>query len=190
MNSVIYNRKRVLLTGNCEYELLGLTSLLTSMDYEVQRPKMPDAGTYDLVLVALSAELLAGWGRHIQGIRMLHAGNPVPMVVLVPSKLQGMHLLKGTAQVINGRYSLTQLRTMLRLAFEKQSRTEQSGKLTRHQKKALMSLRLIISSNASRKASSHKDYYLRACLVEHVGMDSLHVLCVSGLLSEMAGWPE
>ncbi len=62
-------RKRILLTGNCEYELLGLSHLLAGMGYAVVRPEMSPSGAYDLALVALSAEPLAGWGRHLQGIR-------------------------------------------------------------------------------------------------------------------------
>ncbi|EGJ8528058.1 hypothetical protein IOA05_004374, partial [Salmonella enterica] len=51
-------RKRVLLTGNCEYELLGLSHLLAGMGYAVMRPEMSPPGAYDLALVALSAEPL------------------------------------------------------------------------------------------------------------------------------------
>lgn len=53
-------RKRILLTGNCEYELLGLSHLLAGMGYAVVRPEMSPPGAYDLALVALSAEPLAG----------------------------------------------------------------------------------------------------------------------------------
>ncbi|ECG4880235.1 hypothetical protein E0V57_16990, partial [Salmonella enterica subsp. enterica serovar Schwarzengrund] len=118
MENAMSRRKRILLTGNCEYELLGLSHLLAGMGYAVVRPEMSPPGAYDLALVALSAEPLAGWGRHLQDIRMLHAASPVPMVVLVPSRLQEMRLLRGTAQVISGRDSLLRLRDMLRQALE------------------------------------------------------------------------
>ncbi|MGS8782751.1 hypothetical protein ACQWDC_24530, partial [Salmonella enterica subsp. enterica serovar Infantis] len=36
--------------------------------------------------------------------------------------------------------------------------------------------------NASLKAASRKDYYLRAGMVEYAGVANLHVLCTSGLL--------
>ncbi|EOG8346444.1 TPA: hypothetical protein ACXPLY_004946 [Salmonella enterica] len=68
--------------------------------------------------------------------------------------------------------------------------TTPSVGLTRRQTQALMNLRLAASSNASLKVVSHRDYYLRARLVERVGVDNLHVLCVSGLLSEVSGWQE
>ncbi|WP_257211314.1 hypothetical protein [Salmonella enterica] len=77
MENAMSRRKRILLTGNCEYELLGLSHLLAGMGYAVVRPEMSPPGAYDLALVALSAEPLAGWGRHLKGIRMLHAASPV-----------------------------------------------------------------------------------------------------------------
>lgn len=175
-------RKRILLTGNCEYELLGLSHLLAGMGYAVVRPEMSPPGAYDLALVALSAEPLAGWGRHLQDIRMLHAASPVPMVVLVPSRLQEMRLLRGTAQVISGRDSLLRLRDMLRQALKGRAGPESSGELTDLRKRTLISLCTAINKNASLKAASRKDYYLRACLVEYAGGENLHVLCTSGLL--------
>lgn len=170
------------MTGNCEYELLGLSYLLAGMGYAVMRPEMSPPGAYDLVLVALSAEPLAGWGRHLQGIRMLHAASPVPMVVLVPSRLQEMRLLRGTAQVISGRDSLLRLRDMLRQALKGSAGPESSGELTDLRKRTLISLCTAITRNASLKAASRKDYYLRACMVEYAGVENLHVLCTSGLL--------
>lgn len=62
MENAMSRRKRILLTGNCEYELLGLSHLLAGMGYAVVRPEMSPPGAYDLALVALSAEPLAGWG--------------------------------------------------------------------------------------------------------------------------------
>ncbi|MGS9174386.1 hypothetical protein ACQWFR_24380, partial [Salmonella enterica subsp. enterica serovar Infantis] len=99
-----------MLTGNCDYELLGLSYLLAGLGYAVMRPEMSPPGADDLVLVALRAEPRAGWGRHLQGIRMLHAASPVPMVVLVRSRLPDMRLLSGTAQGISGRDRLLRLR--------------------------------------------------------------------------------
>ncbi|EDM9065134.1 hypothetical protein AHU16_22510 [Salmonella enterica subsp. enterica serovar Give] len=187
----MHYRKRILLIGNCEYELLGLSRLLVSMGYAVTRSDVTSGRReYDLVLVALSAEPLAGWGRHLQGIRKLYTANPVPVVVLVPSRLKGMRLLRGTAHVISGCYSLSRLRTMLQQVFKGRSTPEPPEELTPHQKRALMSLCMAISSNASLKATSRKDYYLRSCLAEHVGVENLHVLCVSGLLPEVNRWQE
>ncbi len=57
-----------------------------------------------------------------------------------------------------------------------------SGELTDLRKRTLISLCTAITRNASLKAASRKDYYLRACLVEYAGVENLHVLCTSGLL--------
>ncbi|EDZ5417303.1 TPA: hypothetical protein ACJGVM_004581 [Salmonella enterica subsp. enterica serovar Welikade] len=185
MGDAMYRPKRILVTGSCEYELLGLSRLLAGMGYEAVTAEMSPSGEYEGVLVALSAEPLAGWGRHLKCIRMLYAANPVPVVVLVPDRLKGMRLLGGIAHVISGRDCLSRLRTMLWLAFQGMCGTESSGELTHLRKRTLVSLRKAISRNASLKAASRKDYYLRACLVEYAGVENLHVLCVSGLLSGM-----
>ncbi|EBU7005293.1 TPA: hypothetical protein NPB33_004212 [Salmonella enterica subsp. enterica serovar Kintambo] len=184
MGNTRNGRKRILLTGSCEYELLGLSYLLDGMGYAVVRPEASPPGTYDFILVALSAEPLAGWGRHLQGIRMLYAANSVPMAVLVPERLKGMRLLRGMAQVISGRDSLARLHSMLWLAFKTPPESELSGKLTRLQLRTLSTMRQSINSNESLKVTSHTDYYSRARLVEYVGVENLHVLCMSGLLSE------
>lgn len=173
-------RKRVLLTGNCEYELLGLLHLLSDLDCEVLRAEMSYGGTYDLIVVALSAGPLVGWGRYLRHIRLLRAANTAPMVVLVPPRLQGLRLLRGMAR----------LRAVLGMVSGDGADTTPSVGLTRRQTQALMNLRLAASSNASLKVISHRDYYLRARLVERVGGDNLHVLCLSGLLSEVSGWQE
>ncbi len=183
MGNTGHRRKRILLTGSCEYELQGLSLLLAGMGYEAVREEASPPGACDFILVALSAEPLAGWGRHLQGIRMLYAANPVPVVVLVPERLKGMRLLRGTAQVISGRAGLESLRSLLRLAFETPPAPDLSGELTRLRLQTLLSMLRAINSNEPLTVMSHKDYYPRTRLVEYVGVANLHVLCVSGLLS-------
>ncbi len=117
MENAMSRRKRILLTGTVNMNCWGCHICLPvwDMPWCDRRCHLPGHMTG---LVALSAEPLAGWGRHLQGIRMLHAASPVPMVVLVPSRLQEMRLLRGTAQVISGRDSLLRLRDMLRQALK------------------------------------------------------------------------
>ncbi|MBA7901122.1 hypothetical protein FFT88_23365 [Escherichia sp. E4930] len=64
-------RKRIILTGTCWYELTGLWQLLSMLGHDVCRASpgkycTPDA--WDLVIVALSAEPVAGWGRYLPWI--------------------------------------------------------------------------------------------------------------------------
>lgn len=40
---------------------------------------IPGSGQYDLIVIALSAEPLAGWGKHLQNIRELYAGVSVTL---------------------------------------------------------------------------------------------------------------
>ncbi|EBA1561085.1 hypothetical protein DNU54_20195 [Salmonella enterica subsp. enterica serovar Ajiobo] len=183
----MHNRKRVLLVGNCEFELLGLQHFLTSLGCEVILEEMSANGPYNLVVVALSAGPLAGWGRYLRDIRMLHAGIPAPMIVLVPPQLQAFQLLRGTGLVCNGRDSLSRLRTVLNQALDSGFCLSETRPLSLRRQSALISLRLAVRNNASLKTENRKEYYHRARLVEHVGVDNLHVLCVSGLVSEVAG---
>lgn len=189
MKKDIPGRKRVLLTGQCEYELTGLHHLLTGMGCEVRRPAMQTAGPYDLVVVALSSVPLAGWGAYLAGVRALHAATSAPMVVLVPERLQGLRLLRGTARIYSGRQSLAWLGNRLRSAPDDAPLPVPGGHLTRRCQQVLMSLRLAVRGSASLKAASRQDYYFRARLVEYVGVENLHVLCVSGLISEVTGYP-
>lgn len=182
---MLHNRKRVLLTGNCKYELTGLHHLLTDIGCEVMYQGIPGSGQYDLIVIALSAEPLAGWGKHLQNIRELYAGVHVPMIVLVPPQLQALRLLKGVARIYNGRDILSRLETVLRQSLDGGLCPAEMEVLTCRRQRTLMSLHMAVSSNTSLKPANRREYYHRARLVEYVGVDSLHVLCMSGLVYEV-----
>ncbi len=58
----------MLLTGTCWYELTGLWHLLSTQGHNVYRvpPGYPCARHgWDLIIVALSAEPVTGWGRQL-----------------------------------------------------------------------------------------------------------------------------
>lgn len=82
---------KILLTGTCWYELTGLWFLLSAQGHNVYRvpPGYPCARHgWDLIIVALSAAPVAGWGRHLSRLRELRAEIFGEMMVLVPERLE------------------------------------------------------------------------------------------------------
>lgn len=101
--------KKILLTGTCWYELTGLWHLLSAQGYSVYR--VPPGYScvrhgWDLIIVALSAESVAGWGCHLSWIRELRAEISGDMLVLVPERLK---VLRNICPVYSGCRSLSNL---------------------------------------------------------------------------------
>ena len=89
--SISRRGRKILLTGTCWYELTGLWHLLSAQEYDVYRVPLGYSCSrhdWDLVVVALSAEPVAGWGRHLSRIRELRAEMSGEMLVLVPERLE------------------------------------------------------------------------------------------------------
>ncbi|EKK5946230.1 helix-turn-helix domain-containing protein [Salmonella enterica] len=81
---VVSVRQKILLTGTCWYELTGLWHLLSAQGHNVYRvpPGYPCVREgWDLIIVALSAEPVTGWGRHLSWIRERGFVSFVLMVV-------------------------------------------------------------------------------------------------------------
>ena len=105
-------RKRIILTGICWYELTGLWQLLSVLGHDVCRASpgkycTPDA--WDLVIVALSAEPVAGWGRYLPWVCELRERVSGKMLVLVPEGLKRLNVLRSICPVCSGGENLQQL---------------------------------------------------------------------------------
>lgn len=101
------------------YETEGVAFLLEQAGCDVTRQILAEAsGEYDLTVVALGTDLLAGWCRNCEPVRLLRQRVQGSMVVLVPEKLKKLRLLKDICLVYSGGTSLPELRyfffTMLR----------------------------------------------------------------------------
>ncbi|EFO3788597.1 hypothetical protein ACRG2M_005337, partial [Escherichia coli] len=106
---VVSVRQKILLTGTCWYELTGLWHLLSAQGHNVYRvpPGYPCARHgWDLIIVALSAEPVTGWGRHLSWIRELRAEMSGEMLVLVPERLEMLKVLRNICPVYSGCMSL------------------------------------------------------------------------------------
>ncbi len=109
-------RKRLLLTGTCWYELTGLQVLLTRMGYDVFCAPVGyfyDREGWDLAVVALSAEPLIAWRRHVSWIREIKQWLSCELVALVPRSMKRLNILQDICRVCDGHESLYQLRAFL-----------------------------------------------------------------------------
>lgn len=182
---VVSVRQKILLTGTCWYELTGLWHLLSAQGYNVYRVPLGYSCVregWDLIIVALSAEPVAGWGRHLSRIRELRAEMSGEMLVLVPERLERLKMLRDISEVRSG--------CACRRELEKNIRTVLAGKavpvgrfrLTGGQLRALE--RLSEEGRGSLlglKPEERELYYHYARLAENVGVRDIRLLLMAGL---------
>lgn len=109
-------RKRLLLTGNCWYELTGLWYLLSDENHDVYRAPAgyfcsPTA--FELTVVALSAEPIITWSRHLSWIKELRRKMSGNMILLVPERFERLASLHDICEVYSGYSSPEQLRSLI-----------------------------------------------------------------------------
>lgn len=175
--------KRLLLTGSCSYELTGLFHLLSAQGYEICCLPMGDTGeaeAWDLIVVALSAEQLGGWGRHLSQIREMRTRLSGEMIVLVPEMLKRLRMLRGLCHVYSGRERLQRLRRYV-LNCGKHIQRKSSGefKLTAGQRFVLRCFhgRMFFSLNPHERWL----YYHCHKLAENVGVRDFKMVLITGL---------
>lgn len=114
---IVPRRKRLLLTGTCWYELVGLQWLLTRLGYDVFCAPVGyfyERSGWDLVVVALSAEPQAAWGGHVFWLREMKQWLNADLVVLVPHRMKRLKALQDIARVCDGYQKLRKLRAFFR----------------------------------------------------------------------------
>ncbi|ENW9230522.1 TPA: hypothetical protein ACF37U_002518 [Escherichia coli] len=107
--NIVSVKQKILLTGTCRYELTGLWNLLTEQGYDVYRVPLGYSCArhgWDLIIVALSAEPVAGWGRLFPQIREIRSQMSGKMITLVPERLKKMKVLFDVCLVYSGHVSL------------------------------------------------------------------------------------
>lgn len=158
---VVSMRQKILLTGTCWYELTGL---------------------WHLIIVALSAEPVAGWGRHLSRIRELRAEMFGEMLVLVPERLEMLKMLRNICPVYSGCLPLPDLERTVRMALNRNAVRTGKFRLTSGQRLALKRL-----SGRGRerplnlKQSERGLYWHYARLAENVGVRDFRMLLMTGL---------
>lgn len=185
-------RKKILLTGTCWYELSGLYHLLSAQEFDVYHAEPGESDVRrepDLIIVALSAEPVAGWGRHLSRVRTLRANIAGKMLVLVPEKLKKLkklNMLQNTCQVYSGCGSVTQLSEYISGILTDGERPAGEFLLTEGQSRALKRL-----SDRGRdrplslKPGERDLYYHYARLASNVGVKNFRMLLMAGLDREI-----
>ena len=193
--NVVSVRQKILLTGTCWYELTGLWHLLSAQGYNVYRVPLgyscARAG-WDLIIVALSAEPVAGWGRHLPRIRELRANMSGEMLVLVPERLEMLRVLRNICPVNSGCMPLPYLERVIRMALNKKTVRTGEFRLTSGQRQALKHLS---ESGRDRplnlKQSERGLYWHYARLAENAGVRDFRMLLMTGLdreIHKMEDW--
>ncbi|HFW6978505.1 hypothetical protein [Escherichia coli] len=187
--NVISVRQKILLTGTCWYELKGLWYLLSAQGYDVYRVPLGYSCArdgWDLVIVALSAEPVAGWGRYLPRIRELGAEMSGEMLVLVPERLEMLKVLRNICPVYSGCMHLSYLERTVRMALNRKTARTGKFRLTSGQRLALKRL-----SERERdrplnlKQSERGLYWHYARLAENVGVRDFRMLLMIGLDREI-----
>lgn len=183
-------RQKILLTGTCWYELTGLWYLLSGQGYEVYRVPLGYSCVregWDLIIVALSAEPVAGWGRHLAWIRELRSEMSGEMLVLAPERLKKLKMLRNVCEVYSGCEGHQKLMKIIRIVLT--GETEQKDKffLTDGQSRALKRLSgMNMNSPLSLKREERELYYHYARLAENVGVRDVWFLLMVGLDRELS----
>lgn len=184
-------RKRIILTGTCWYELTGLWQLLSMLGHDVCRVspgKCCAMDDWDLVIVALSAEPVAGWGRYLPWICELRERVFGKMLVLVPEGLRTLNVLRNVCPVYSGGENLQQLSIYIDAVLNREAVQAGRFSLTRTQRWALKHFsegdggRDEPLNQPQNKPWLYRQY---ARLAEHVGVRNFRMLTLVGLDKEI-----
>ena len=187
--NVVSVRQKILLTGTCWYELTGLWHLLSAQGYNVYRVPLGYSCVrdgWDLIVVALSAEPVAGWGRHLSRIRELRAEMSGEMLVLVPEKLERLKVLRNICPVYSGCMPLSDQERAVRMALNRKAVHAGKFRLTSGQRLALNRL----SERGRDRPLNLKQrerglYWHYARLAENAGVRDFRMLLMTGLDREV-----
>ena len=189
MENVKDARRKILLTGTCWYELTGLWHLLSAYGYNVFR-KLPGDFCHvdnpDLTIVALSAEPVAGWGRHLSWIRILRKKIPGKMLVLVPGRLENLKILRNICSVYSGAGELSCMVGFVHMMLTRKSEHVGRFRLTQGQRHAL---KILSERGRDRPLNLKNDerslYWHYAQLAANVGVRDFRMLLMTGLDREI-----
>ncbi|HBB0122542.1 TPA: hypothetical protein J1531_003638 [Escherichia coli] len=187
--NVVSVRQKILLTGTCWYELTGLWHLLPAQGLDVSHVPLEYSCSredLDLIIVALSAEPLAGWGRHLPRIRELRAEMSGEMLVLVPERLEMLKVLRNICPVYSGCMPLSYLERTVRMALNRKTARTGKFRLTSGQRQALKRLSERGGDRPlNLKQSERGLYWHYARLAENVGVRDFRMLLMTGLDREV-----
>lgn len=94
--------RRIVISGNGWYEVLGLTFLLQEDGYNVRLLKEVKLQSADILLMALSDDPLLNWWRLMTDFNASADSNRCQTIVLVPGKLGNIQDMFARIQIIDG----------------------------------------------------------------------------------------
>lgn len=98
--------KNIVVMGSCEAEVRGVLSLLEGVGIAAVRAGVSPLGPGDLLIVAMSAEPLLGWAKHLPPLLAMKLRWHCTIVVLTPNEIAGVRLLNAVGCIVPGGYSL------------------------------------------------------------------------------------
>lgn len=176
------SKRRIVMTGSCEYEMRGLELMLAGEGFRTARLQNEEPGERDLLVLALSAEPLLHWGRHLSRLRKLRAVYRCRILVLVPALLHRLRLPGDLIFVCSGRSSHAVLRSAIYLALAApwgKLSVRHVPEVTQHEIRSYLLRRLLCNGNAGSEGR-RRDYYQRSRMVSVSGLPNVHVMMVAG----------
>lgn len=150
------------LAGDNQYELYGLSALLSSAGYRVSRGAVKES---DLLIISLSDVPLTGWGHYLWRIRQWCEGcESHHVLILLPEKLQGLQILSAYGTVYRGRVQAEALQDKVKqlVSGEVREARDWAEGLTPGEKNSLPEW-LAVSSGRRRKLCGSNDALYQMC---------------------------
>lgn len=162
--------------------------MLSTLGYDVFRA--PYGSNYardcwDLVIIALSAEPVSGWGRHLPWIRSLKSHLSGKIVVFVPDRLKNINVLQDVCSVYSGRRKQQYIIKFINSALRHNTVLSSQLQLTDGQ---LRVLNLLLEKKDKLSFNSKESglYYHQSRLAERIGVRNLRLLLMTGIGRELA----
>ncbi|EHT7272377.1 hypothetical protein MM742_004075 [Salmonella enterica] len=183
-------KKKILLTGTCQYELLGLWHLLAAQKNTLccmsSWGGLRITDDWDLIVVTLSAEPVASWGQHLRHICELKKHVSCRILVLVPERLKELKVLRNICAVHSGHEEPGQLSRFITAALDKQDTDRGTFSLTPGQ---LAALARLSERGRGMPLNIRQDerwlYFHHAQLAANVGVRDFRLLLLTGLDREV-----
>ncbi|ELT6908074.1 hypothetical protein Q6P28_004660 [Salmonella enterica] len=102
--------RRIVISGDCLYEVIGLAMLLDAEGYDVSLRREVELKSEDVLLIALSAEPLLNWLSLLTEFfrtEDMHRGHTL---ILVPSLLRNIQKMFSRIQIIDGTLPVAELK--------------------------------------------------------------------------------
>lgn len=169
--------RRIVISGNCGYEVSGLTLLLQQEGLNVRLLQEVELQSGDVLLMALSDEPLLNWWRLLTDFSASDDSNRCQTIVLVPGKLGNIQDMFARIQIIDG--TLPPLELKKKIVEQIKVKRDVLGSSV-YERLCLSRIRM--HYEASRRPSEIKNqkryYNCRLRLRSLMGVPHMHILIV------------